>query len=172
MRAEEVEGEAEVVRLAVGQPQRDHAGLGRAARAARGAQRRSACVANTSWIVSLNCRTLANPARERDVGDRQVGGLEQHARGLRALGAGQRERPGADLGDQRAVHLPLGVAEPPRQAGHAVAIDDAVADQAQRPADEIAAHVPLRRAGRGVRTAPLAGAVAGALRRGRARVEA
>ncbi len=59
-----------------------------------------------------------------------------------------------------------------RQSRHALAIDHAVADQAQCAADEVAADVPLGRAGRGVRTAPLARAVAGPLGRRGAGVEA
>ena len=43
------------------------------------------------------------PGRERDVGERQLGRLDEHARGLRALGAGQRERTGADLGGELRV---------------------------------------------------------------------
>ena len=39
--------------------------------------------------------------RERDVGERHVGGLDEHAGGLRAPGAGQGERSGAELGGEQ-----------------------------------------------------------------------
>ena len=39
--------------------------------------------------------------RERDVGVRQVGRLDQHPRGLRAAGPGQRQRAGAELGGEQ-----------------------------------------------------------------------
>ena len=99
--------------------------------------------ANTARTVSLNWRTLANPAaKATSVIGRSVVSSSTRAvwaRWARASAIG----PGADLVDQRAVHLPLGVAQPPGQARDAVAVDDAVGDQAQRAADEIAAHVPL-----------------------------
>ena len=161
----------QVHRLAVGQPQRDHCPARAAAPCGARCAARSACVANTACTVSLNCRTLAKPAANAtSVTGRSVVSSSTRAvcaRCARASASG----PGADLGDQRAVHLALGVAEPARQAGHAVAVDDAVGDQPQRAAGEIAADVPLRRAGRGVRTAPLARAEAGALGGGGAGVE-
>jgi hypothetical protein len=105
---------------------------------------------------------------ERHVGDRQRGGLQQDASGLRALGAGERERTGAGDGDELAVHVALGVAEPASEAANPLAIDQAVGDQAHRAPDEIRPQIPLGRARRGVRTAALAGAEAGSLRcRGR-----
>ena len=54
--------------------------------------------------------------REGHVGERQVGRLDQQAGGLGPLGPGQRDRAGADLGGQLAVHVPLAVAEAARPA--------------------------------------------------------
>ena len=109
---------------------------------------------------------------ERDLGEREVGRLDQRARRLRALRAGERERPGPELCRDEAVELAHAVAEPRGEPGDALAIDDAVADQAHRARDDVGARVPLGRAGRGVRPAALAGPEARALRRGRAAVEA
>ena len=39
--------------------------------------------------------------RERDIGRRQVGADEQHAGGVRAVRAAERERPGAELGAEQ-----------------------------------------------------------------------
>ena len=55
------------------------------------------------------------PGRERDVAHRQRGGLDQQPGGLRALGPGQGQRPGAELGQQLALDLPDAVAEAARE---------------------------------------------------------
>ena len=110
--------------------------------------------------------------RERDAADRHVGGLEQDARRLRALGAGEREGAHADAPDQLSVDVALGVAKPASQAADALPIDDAVGDQSHRPADEVGTTVPLGRAGAGVRPTALAGPEPGCLSRGGGRVEA
>ncbi len=172
VRAEEVQDRGERHRLAVGQLQDHRARLGAfgAGRAARGPQpRRGGGEDLADGVVEL--ADAGEPGGEGDIGDREGRGLQQHPCSLRALRPGQRQRPGADLGDQQAVQLPLGVAEPAGQAGHAVAVDDAVADQPQRPAGDVGAQVPVRRAGGGVRPAPLAGPEAGALRGGGAGME-
>ena len=121
-------------------------------------------------VVELADRGEAG--RERDLGERQLGRLDQQSRGVGALGAGERERAGAELGDELAVQVAFAEAEPLREPGDAVAVDAAVGDQPHRAADDVGAHVPLRRTRRGVRPAALAGAEAGALRRGRGRQEA
>ena len=41
------------------------------------------------------------PGREGDVGEAEVGGLDEHPRGLGAPGPGQRERAGAELGGEQ-----------------------------------------------------------------------
>src|SRR4051794_937670 len=68
------------------------------------------------------------------------------------------------------MYVALGVAQPLREATDALAVDYAVSDQAHRPADQVRAGVPLRRARRGVRAAALARAEAGLLS-GSGRVE-
>ena len=70
------------------------------------------------------------------------------------------------------MNVPLGVAEPPREPGDALAVDDAVGDQPHRAPDEVAAPVPLRRAGRRVGAAALARAEPGRLRSRGGAVEA
>ena len=89
--------------------------------------------------------------RERDLGEAELGRLDQRARRLRALRARERERPGAELGRDEPVELPLAVAEARGESRDAVAVDDAVGDQAHRARDDVGARVPLGRAGRGVR---------------------
>ena len=82
------------------------------------------------------------------------------ARWARASASG----PAPDHGHELAVHVALGVAEPRGETADALAIDDAVGDQAHRAPDEVGAQVPLGRARRRVRAAALAGAKAGRLR--------
>ncbi len=170
MSPEEVEHRGHVHRLPVRQPQRDHARFRSRARSPGGTQgtwrRGEHCL---HGVVELP--DAGEPARERDVGDRQVGRLEQHPRGLGALRAGQGDRPGAHLGHQGAMHLTLGVAQAASQSGHALTVDRAVGDESKRPPSQVAADVPLRRTGRGVRPASLARAIAGALRSGGTRMK-
>ena len=135
----------------------------------RGASRRArtrsslGVIAKTARIVSLNWRMLAKPAANAICANGSVGRLDQHPRGLRPLGAGQRDRTGADLGDELAVQVPLAVAEPAGEPGDALAVDDAVGDQPHRATDEVGPLVPLRRPGRRVGPAPLAGPEPGRL---------
>ena len=89
--------------------------------------------------------------RERDLGEAEIGRLDQRARRLRALRAGERERACAELRRDEAVELAHAVAEARGEPGDALAIDDAVADQAHRARDDVGARVPLGRSGRGVR---------------------
>ena len=84
------------------------------------------------------------PRGERDVGHLQLAGLDQEPSGLCALGAGERERPGAELGVQLTLHLADAVAEVSGQAWYAVAVDHAVRDQPHRAGDQVGAVVPLR----------------------------
>ena len=110
------------------------------------------------------------PRRERDVAERQVGGLDQHTRGLRPLGAGQRERVRADLRLQHPLELAGGVADRSK-SGDAVAVHGAVGDQPHGPRDHVTADIPFRRPGRGVGAAALAGPEARPLRGRRGGVE-
>ena len=64
------------------------------------------------------------------------------------------------------MQVALGVAELRREPRDAVAVDDAVGDEAHRPADDVGAPVPLRGARRGVRAAALARAEPRRLRGG------
>ena len=83
------------------------------------------------------------PGRERDIGDAQIRGLDQHPRRLRALRPRERERARADLGDEQPVDLTLAVREPRREPTDAVPVDDAVGDQAHGPRHDVAARIPL-----------------------------
>ena len=128
--------------------------------------------ANTARIVSLNWRMLANPlANAICESGTSVVSMRIRAR-LRPLRAGERDRTGPDLGDELPVQVALAVVELAGEAGDALAVDDAVRDQAHRPPDEVGALVPLRRSRRRVRPAPLAGPEAGELGRGRGGEEA
>ena len=109
---------------------------------------------------------------EGDVGDGEVGRLEQDARRLAALGPGQGERAGAHLGGDEAVELAGAVAEPAGQALDALAVDDAVADQPHGAGHDVGPDVPLGRARRGVGPAAQAGPEAGLLGGRRGGVEA
>ena len=82
------------------------------------------------------------PGRECDVGCRQVGADEQHAGRVSAVGAAQRERPRAELGGEEAREVPRRIAEAPREAGDALALDDAVGDEPHRTGRRVAADVP------------------------------
>ena len=59
---------------------------------------------------------------------------------MRALGAGERDRSRAELGHEDPVQLALAVAEAAREAGHAVAVDEAVGDQGQGAAGDVGVH--------------------------------
>ena len=71
---------------------------------------RGRCVDLPDGVVEL--ADAGEASREGDLGDRQVGGLEQEAGRVRALRAGQGERSRADFGDQGAMYLPFAVSEP------------------------------------------------------------
>ena len=90
------------------------------------------------------------------------------ARCARARASG----PGAELGEQLSLELPGAVAEACGQAGHAIAVDDAVGDQAHRPGHDVGAHVPLGRARAGVGPAALARPEPGLLGGGGGGIEA
>ncbi len=113
-------------------------------------------------VVDLEHRRVeladgGEPGRERDVAHRQHGRLDQNPGRPRPLRAGQRQRPRADLGREHPADLARRVAEPGRQPGHPVPVHDPVRDQPHRPRGHVRPDVPVGRAGRGVRPAPLAG---------------
>ena len=112
------------------------------------------------------------PGGEGDVCHREVGRLQQDARRLAALRPGECERPRTDLSGDEPVQLARAVGEASRQSLDALAVHDAVADEAHRACHDVGVDVPLRRTGGGVGAAAQAGAEAGLLGgRGR-RVEA
>ncbi len=165
---EEVEQRAAGERRADGEPHRHRAGgAGAAAPAAQvgGAER----VHLAHGGVEL--AHAREPGGERDVGEAEVGGLDQHPRDLGASGTGQGQRTGAELGGEHPAEVARRVADPLREPVDAVAVDDAVGDQPHRAAGDVGGDVPVGAAGRRVGQAPLARAVAGGLRRGRRGVE-
>ena len=59
-----------------------------------------------------------------------------------ALGAGDGERPGAELVGHDAVEVALAVAEAAGEARHALAVDDAVGHEAHGAGHDVTADVP------------------------------
>jgi hypothetical protein len=116
--------------------------------------------------VLIETTDLTYAGRERDVGVGQVGGLDEHPRGLRAPGAGQRERAGTELAGEEPGEVARGVPDVVGQTLDALPVDDAVGDQPHRPAGRGRGDVPVRAAGGGVGQAALAGPEAGGLRGG------
>ncbi len=76
---------------------------------------------------------------------------------MRPLCARERERGCAQLVDKQPVEMALADRETSCETRDSLAIDNGVAEQPHRTADEIATRVPLGRAGDSVRTATLAG---------------
>ncbi|MDQ0717337.1 hypothetical protein QFZ55_006789 [Streptomyces luteogriseus] len=108
---------------------------------------------------------------EGDLRHGQGGRLDEQPGRLGALGAGEREGARAQLGEELALDLPGAVAEPAGEAGHSLAVHDAVGDQPHGAGHEVGALVPLRGAGAGVGPAALAGPEPGLLTGRRAGVE-
>ena len=104
--AEERDQRVAVEGLAVRQPQLDRARrrLARARRAPAQLGRR-ARVDGAHGVVEL--AHAAEARAERHLRERQVGRLDQRARGLRALRARERHRPGTELGHEDPVELAL-----------------------------------------------------------------
>ena len=98
---------------------------------------------NVWRIVSLNWRMLANPAANATSVNGSVGGLDQDAGGVGPAGPRQGEGPGTDRRREEAIEVPLADGHAPGEAADALAVDEAVGDQLHRPADEVAADVPL-----------------------------
>ena len=125
-------------------------------RSTNGAAAPSAQSAYTSRTVSLNWRTLPKPAANA----MSVIDIEEVSISTRAVCARcaprQRERSGTELVGDEARQVTAAVPEPAGETGDALAVDDAVGDEAHRPGNDVAAHVPFGRAGRGVGTATLA----------------
>ena len=89
----------------------------------------------------------AEPGGEGDGGERHRRRLDQDAGGAGALGAGDGDRSGAELVEHEPVEVALAVVEVAGEAGDAVAVDDAVGDEAHRPGDDVTAAVPVGRTG-------------------------
>ena len=155
------------------QPKRHRSGCARAGpepgRRALAQRRRGAFEHQANGVVELP--DAGKPRRERDVAERQLRRLDQHPCGLRSLRAGQRQRAGADLGLQEPLQLPGGIAKLAGKAADAVAVHRAVGDEPHCPRDDVATHVPFRRAGRCIGTASFARPEARPLSCGRGRVK-
>ncbi len=168
---EEVEQGRRVVRLAAGQPQREPGprpvrGLARAAArpAGRRAQlRRGAAGGLQDGGVELP--DAGEAAGERDVGDRQAGLGQQPPRRLQPDRPGQGQRPGAQLGHEQPVQVPLRDGEPRGQPADAMLVHVARGDQPHRPGGQVGAGVPLRRPRAGLGAAAAAGPEPGRLGR-------
>ena len=165
--AEEVEYRGGVERLAAGEAEPDGLRCGllfvaptqRRARRPRPQPARRVGERLADGVVAL--AHAGEAGGEGHVGDREMGRLEQHARRLAALRPRQGQRTGPHFGGDEAVQLAGAVAQTAGQALDPLPVDDAVADQAHGPADDIGPGVPLGRAGRGVGPAAQAGAEAG-----------
>ena len=103
----------------------------------------------------------AEPGGEGDGGERhgpssRSGCGRSCARWARAIASG----PAPSSSTHQAVEVALAVVQVAGEAGDALAVDDAVGDEAHRPGDDVAAAVPLRRTRGGVGSAALARPVA------------
>ena len=120
-------------------------------------------------VVELS--QAGEPRGERHVDHRDRRRLDQDSGILRPLRAGQCQRSCAELGQQESIEVTVAVPQAPGQRRNTLTIDHSVRDQSHGPCHDVGPTVPLRRAGRRVGTAPLAGAVARQLRSGRRREE-
>ena len=150
-----------VERLAVREPQLDRARCGAPRSRAPAQLGGGARVDGAHGVVELAHAPEA--CAERNLRERQVGGLDQRARGLRALRAGERHGARTELGHEYPVELALAEVQARREPAHAVAVHRAVRDQPDRTARHVGAAVPGGRAGRGVGVAALAGSKASLL---------
>jgi hypothetical protein len=101
--------------------------------------------AKTCWTVSLNIRTVANPAATATSVIDKVGGLDQDPSSLGPLCPGQSEGSGLQLGPEMALDLARPVRQSSREAANAFSVyDDAVGDEAHGPGQHVGAVVPLR----------------------------
>jgi hypothetical protein len=143
-----------VERAAVRQPQherarrRGHRPAPAPPRGLRPQLRRRHAVHGAHGVVELP--HAGEPGGERDVGHPERGRLDQQPRRVGAVRPGQGERPRAQLRGQHAREVPVGVAQPPGQPRHALALDDAVGDQPHRAGGQVGPGVPVGRAGDGV----------------------
>ena len=108
--------------------------------------RRSAdgVAANTSRTVSLNWRRLPKPDAAATAG-RAMSVVSSRVRAVwarwaRAMASGP--APSSSVID--AVEVALAVAEAAGEARHALAVDDAIGDEAHGAGDDVTADVPVR----------------------------
>ena len=109
------------------------------------------------------------PGGECYLGDRLLRRLYEQSGSVSAPRAGEREWTSPDLGRKQAVQVALRVAEPPREAGDTLPVDDAISDEPHRPRDDVGPGIPFRRARYDVGPAPLASPETSVLRGGRGR---
>ena len=109
----------------------------------------------THRVVEL--ADTAKAGRKGDVG-RTTSRSSRRAPGRCGHGGHGRSRAGrrraSSVSDP--VEMPFAVPETASEPGHAVALDHTVGDETHRPGDDVVAGVPLRRAGRRIRSTPLA----------------
>ena len=94
----------------------------------------------------MNWRTLAKPLANATSVIGMRGLRQQPPRGLQPRRPGQGLRPGAQLGHEQPVQVPLGDREPRGQPADPVGVHVAVRDQAHRAGGQVGPDVPVRRA--------------------------
>ena len=109
---------------------------------ARAAAGRGAGVDLPDRVVELP--DAGEAGREGDVGERHRRRLDQHAGVVGAARAGQRQRAGAQLGDQQPLQVPRRVADPAGQPLDPLALHEPVTDQPHRAARDVGGDVPVR----------------------------
>ena len=155
-RGQECEQRLAVERLAAREAQLDRPGRSRIA-AAAGARPElcgRAAVDGEQRVVELPDASEARAGGE--LAERQLGGLDQRARGLGALRPRERDRAGTELCRKDPVQLALREVEPRGEAANTVAVDRAIGDQPHRAPGHPGPPVPHRGSRRGVRVAALA----------------
>ena len=107
----------------------------------------------------------AEPARPGDVGDREIGVVEEPPGEVRAVAASQTVGRGADVLGEQPPQVTGRDAEPPGEVVLGAAVERALADQVHRPAHQLGAG--HRRGGAAIRPAAQACPEPGRLRRRR-----
>ncbi len=157
--SQEVQEPSTGERGAYGEPHRDRAGARHtAAAASQGGGAGGVDLAHR--LVELS--DAGEAGRERDVGEAELGGLDEDPRRLGPPRACQGQRAGAELSGEQPAQVAGGVADPVREARDTLTVDDAVGDQPHRSTGGRRRDVPVGAARGGVGQAALAGAVAGA----------
>lgn len=105
------------------------------------------------------------PGSEGNIGERDRRGFDEGSGGASPTGPGQREGADTEFGSQQPIQMSSADVEPTGQALDPLTIDHAVVDRPDGPSHQIVSPIPLRRAGRCVGSASLAGSEPGGLRR-------